>query len=64
LDEHASVAAFSKFILGLMAIGAPPHLLQWVHRASLQEIDHARLCVMIALIAMPRMNGPNASQIS
>jgi hypothetical protein len=48
LDEHASVAAFSKFILELLVMGAPPCLLERAHLAAMQEIDHARLCVMMA----------------
>jgi hypothetical protein len=64
LDEHASVAAFSKFILELMAIGArPPHLLQWAHRTSLQEIDHARLCVMMATAYVHRVNSLEADGV-
>src|SRR4051812_39178148 len=46
--EHASVAAFSRFSLQLLAVGAPPSLLQDAHRAALDEITHAELCFSLA----------------
>lgn len=46
--EHASVAAFAKLTLELMAAGAPPALLQAAQRAGLDEIDHAQRCFSIA----------------
>jgi hypothetical protein len=39
--EHASVAAFARFALELMALGAPPRLLAWTQRAMGEELDHA-----------------------
>jgi hypothetical protein len=42
--EHASVAAFSRLALQLMALGAPNELLRSVHQAALDEIGHADLC--------------------
>jgi len=48
LLEHASVASFSKFSLHLMAVAAPPALLDAAHRAALDEIQHARLCFALA----------------
>lgn len=48
LLEHASVASFSKFSLHLMAVAAPPRLLDEAHRAALDEIQHARLCFALA----------------
>lgn len=44
LVEHASIAAFSKLSLDLMAHGAPAALLREVHLAGLDEIDHAERC--------------------
>ena len=35
LDEHASIAAFSRFSLHLMAVGAPPDLIAAAHEAAL-----------------------------
>ena len=46
--EHASVAAFSATALRLMALGAPPELISEVHRAALDEIEHARVAFAIA----------------
>jgi hypothetical protein len=42
--EHASVAAFSRLVLELMALGAPSSLLSEAHRAALDEIRHAEVC--------------------
>lgn len=46
--EHASVAAFSATSIRLMALGAPPALIAGVHRAALEEIEHARIAFAIA----------------
>jgi hypothetical protein len=40
--EHASVAAFARFSLELLALGAPPELVTLAHEAALDEIRHAR----------------------
>jgi hypothetical protein len=47
-DEHASVAAFSRLSLMLMAHGAPSELIRDVHQAALDELDHAELCWSLA----------------
>jgi hypothetical protein len=47
-NEHASVASFSRFALGLMALGAPPELLEASHRAAIDEVRHARLALALA----------------
>jgi hypothetical protein len=46
--EHASVAAFSRLALQLMALGAPNELVRDAHRAALDEIGHAELCWRLA----------------
>lgn len=46
--EHASVAAFSRLSLQLMALGAPSDLLRGVHQAALDEIGHAEQCFRLA----------------
>lgn len=46
--EHASVAAFAKLSLQLMALGAPPELIDAAHAAARDEIAHARLAFTIA----------------
>lgn len=60
--EHASVAAFARFSLELLAIGAPAGFLVDAHRAALDEIEHARLCFALAGDAVstepPQAPGP------
>lgn len=46
--EHAAVAAFARRSLELVALGAPPSLVERAHRAALDEAAHARLCFAIA----------------
>ena len=48
LLEHASVASFSRWALELLAVAAPPGLIQEAHRAALDEVEHARLCFALA----------------
>lgn len=48
LDEHAAVAAFARFTLQLLSLGAPPELLRGAHRASLDEVTHAEMCFDLA----------------
>jgi hypothetical protein len=47
-SEHASVPAFSRLSLSLVALGAPAHLVEAAHRAALEEIEHARLAFSLA----------------
>lgn len=46
--EHASVAAFARLTLDLMALGAPPELVSDANRDALDEIRHAELCFGLA----------------
>lgn len=46
--EHASVAAFARFALQLMHLGAPPELLQSTTEAMQDEIAHAKTCFALA----------------
>jgi len=46
--EHASIPAFSRISWQLVAIGAPSELLEWAHKAALEEISHTRLCFALA----------------
>jgi hypothetical protein len=48
LAEHASVAAFARFALQLMGLGAPADLLADTTRAMSDEVEHARLCFALA----------------
>jgi hypothetical protein len=58
-DEHASVAAFARATLELLAVGAPPDLVFASQQASLDEIRHARVCLTLAArYAAPQEPGP------
>lgn len=48
LEEHASVAAFARFTMMLLAVGAPPELIVASQRASLDEVRHAKDCFALA----------------
>jgi hypothetical protein len=48
LMEHASVAAFARFTLQLMSLGAPASLVQRSGEAMQDEIRHARSCFELA----------------
>jgi hypothetical protein len=69
--EHASIPAFSKLSLQLVALGAPDDLVARCHEAALDEIDHARACFAVASAyaqqpftagAIPELLGPRSSQ--
>ena len=47
-DEHASVAAFARWTLQLMQLGAPPELLLETQRAAADEVRHAQLAFGLA----------------
>ncbi len=46
--EHASIAAFARATLELLAVGAPPSLVAGAQRAGLDEVEHARICFALA----------------
>ncbi len=48
LDEHASIAAFARFTMHLVSVGAPPQLVVASQRAALDEVRHARACFALA----------------
>jgi hypothetical protein len=47
-NEHASIASFDRFSLGLLAVGSPPELIEAAHAAAIDEIRHAQVCFAIA----------------
>lgn len=57
--EHASVAAFARLSLQLMACGAPNDLLAHVHQAARDETEHAEACW-----AMAKQLGVNAIKVA
>jgi hypothetical protein len=60
LEEHASIAAFARFSLMLLAVGAPADLVTASQRASLDEIQHARACFDLAHRFGAEPRGPSA----
>jgi hypothetical protein len=48
LEEHASIAAFARFTMLLLSVGAPPDLVLDAQRASIDEVAHARDCFALA----------------
>ncbi len=46
--EHASVAAFARFSMQLLALAAPPELVSAAHIAALDEVRHAQHCYALA----------------
>jgi hypothetical protein len=63
LDEHASIASFARFVLQLLAVGAPPDLVQAAQRAMGDEIRHAELCFGVAGAYAGREIGPAPLEI-
>jgi hypothetical protein len=47
-NEHASIAAFGRLALDLLALGAPAELVTRTHAAALEEVEHARLTFSLA----------------
>jgi len=56
--EHASIASFSRVSMELMAVGAPPELIEASHHAALDEVRHARICFALARAYLRRDVGP------
>lgn len=56
--EHASVAAFAKLTLELLALGAPAELVARAGAAQLDEIRHAEQCFALASALSGRPLGP------
>jgi hypothetical protein len=64
LQEHASIAAFSRFALQLLQLGAPAQLLLETQRATLDEINHARSCFALASRFAGCSLGPGALDVT
>jgi hypothetical protein len=56
--EHASIAAFARLQLELLALGAPSQLVERAARASLDEVAHARACFSLASALAGEQIGP------
>ncbi len=57
LMEHASIAAFARFALQLMHLGAPHALLVSAQQAMWDETNHAQLCFDVASRVLGRTVG-------
>ena len=58
LMEHASIAAFARFSLQLMSLGAPAELIECATRAMADETKHAKACFAIASHYAGELLGP------
>lgn len=58
--EHASVAAFARLTLDLMALGAPAPLLAAAQRDAADEVRHTELCFSLARAIDGRDESPGA----
>jgi hypothetical protein len=56
--EHASIAAFARLQLELLALGAPSQLVERAARAGLDEVAHARACFSLASALAGEQMGP------
>jgi hypothetical protein len=56
--EYASIAAFARFALQLLAVGAPPDLVLGAQRAMADETEHARLAFGLASAYAGQPVGP------
>lgn len=64
LMEHASIAAFARFTLQLLQLGAPHDLVLESQRAMLDETEHARRCFSLAARYASRALGPGPLPIA
>jgi hypothetical protein len=48
LDAHGAVAAYARFSLQLMSLGAPPQLISGCAQAIADEVAHAQACFSLA----------------
>jgi hypothetical protein len=58
LMEHASIAAFARFTMDLLAFGAPPELLMDAQQALADETIHAKDAFALASAYIGRSVGP------
>jgi hypothetical protein len=62
--EHASIASFARFVLDLLAVGAPAELVRGAEAAMRDEIDHAERCYALASRYAGRAVGPGPLPLS
>jgi len=64
LLEHASIAAFARFTLQLLQLGAPLALSQASQRAMRDELEHAQRCFALAARYAGSPRGPGALPVA
>ena len=64
LAEHASVASFARYLLQLMALGAPAALVSEATAAMSDEIRHAQQCLALASAYAGEVVGPGPLNIT
>jgi hypothetical protein len=64
LLEHASIAAFARFSLQLLSLGAPPELVEDCTSALADESAHTRLCFQLASAYAGHNLGPGPLDIT
>ena len=62
--EHASIAAFARFNLQLLALGAPSDLVEACNQALIDETAHAKLCFAFASAYAGTKLGPGKLDMS
>ncbi len=62
--EHASIAAFARFSLQLLALGAPATLIEQTNQALVDETAHARACFALATAYQGKNVGPQPLNIN
>jgi len=62
--EHASIAAFARFSLQLLSLGAPPELIDACTQALADETAHTKLCFALASAYAGRALGPGPLDIA
>jgi hypothetical protein len=62
--EHASIAAFARFALQLLSLGAPSELVEECTRAMADETAHTRLCFDVASAYAGHAIGPGPLDIA
>lgn len=62
--EHASVAAFSRAALGLLAHGSPAELVAETHAAAIDEVEHARAAFALASAFAGEPRGPSKLDVT
>jgi hypothetical protein len=62
--EHASIAAFARFNLQLLSLGAPSELVEQCTRALADETAHTKLCFQLASAYAGRALGPGPLDIA